>query len=177
MPNKLIHIVRYKIIDNQSLLWLLIALTDYVTNKDLAFVRRRCITILLSGWNRNLSDCQFCVKAANIRLLPIDWWVQYYCKCLYKGKSAIDWLPPLILIQRWPVHESERFGYFRNLSSLLVAHRSDVFSLVISVYLSSLPVAHLSDTPRKRLVVTGDSARVQDETAESSAWFFNVLGV
>ena len=30
---------------------------------------------------------------------------------------------------------------------------------VISVYLSSLPVAHLSDAPRRRLVVTGDSAR------------------
>ena len=50
-------------------------------------------------------------------------------------------------------------------------------SLVFSVYLSSLPVAHLSDAPRRRLVVTGDSARIQDETTESSAWFFNVLGV
>ena len=44
-------------------------------------------------------------------------------------------------------------------------------------YLSSQPVAHLSDAPRRRLVVTGDSARIQDETTESSAWFFNVLGV
>ena len=49
--------------------------------------------------------------------------------------------------------------------------------LIISVYLSSLPVAHLSDAPRRRLVVTGDSARIQDETTENSAWFFNVLGV
>ena len=49
--------------------------------------------------------------------------------------------------------------------------------LIISVYLSSLQVAHLSDTPRRRLVVTGDSARIQDETTENSAWFFNVLGV
>ena len=48
--------------------------------------------------------------------------------------------------------------------------------LIISVYLSSLPVAHLSDAPRRRLVVTGDSARIQDETTENSAWFFNVLG-
>ena len=48
---------------------------------------------------------------------------------------------------------------------------------IISVYLSSLPVAHLSDGPRRRLVVTGDSARIQDETTENSAWFFNVLGV
>ena len=51
------------------------------------------------------------------------------------------------------------------------------FDLIISVYLSSLPVAHLSDAPRRRLVVTGDSARIQDETTENSAWFFNVLGV
>ena len=45
------------------------------------------------------------------------------------------------------------------------------------VYISSLPVAHLRETPRRRLVVTGDSARIQDETTESSAWFFSVLGV
>ena len=45
------------------------------------------------------------------------------------------------------------------------------------VYLSSLPVAHLSDTPRRRLVVKGDSARIQDDTTENSAWFFKVLGV
>ena len=30
---------------------------------------------------------------------------------------------------------------------------------------------------QRRLVVTGDSARIQVETTESSAWFFNVLGV
>ena len=53
----------------------------------------------------------------------------------------------------------------------------DQIWLIISVYLSSLPVAHLSDAPRRRLVVTGDSARIQDETTEISAWFFNVLGV
>ena len=53
----------------------------------------------------------------------------------------------------------------------------DSVSLVISVYLSSLPVAHLSDAPTKRLVVTGDSARIKDETTESSASFFNVFGV
>ena len=52
-----------------------------------------------------------------------------------------------------------------------------VNNMVISVYLSSLSVAHFSDAPRRRLVVTGDSARIQDETTESSAWFFNVLGV
>ena len=27
---------------------------------------------------------------------------------------------------------------------------------------------HLSDAPRRRLVVTGDSARIQDETTENS---------
>ena len=43
--------------------------------------------------------------------------------------------------------------------------------MVLSVYLSSLPVAHLSDDPRRRLVNTGNSARIQDETTESSAWF------
>ena len=42
------------------------------------------------------------------------------------------------------------------------------------VYSSSLPVAHLSDAPGRRLVVMGDSARIQDETTENSAWFFNV---
>ena len=35
----------------------------------------------------------------------------------------------------------------------------------------------IGDAPRRRLVVTGDSARIQDETAENSAWFFNVVGV
>ena len=39
--------------------------------------------------------------------------------------GGVDWLPPLILID-----------------------------LIISVYLSSLPVAHMSDAPRRRLVVT-----------------------
>ena len=48
---------------------------------------------------------------------------------------------------------------------------------LISVYLSSLPVTHLSDGPRRRLVVTGNSARIQDETTESSAWVFNMLSV
>ena len=50
-------------------------------------------------------------------------------------------------------------------------------TLVIFVHLLSLPVAHLSDVPRRWLVVTGDSARIQDETAQNSAWFFNVPGV
>ena len=40
-----------------------------------------------------------------------------------------------------------------------------------------IPIAHLSDSPRRRLVVTGDSVRIQVKTTESSTWFFNVLGV
>ena len=36
---------------------------------------------------------------------------------------------------------------------------------------------HQSDAPRRRLVVTGDSARIEDGTTENSFWFFNVLGV
>ena len=51
------------------------------------------------------------------------------------------------------------------------------YCLVVSVYLSSLPVAHLSNTPKTRLLVTGDSARIQGKTTESSAWFFSMLGV
>ena len=47
----------------------------------------------------------------------------------------------------------------------------------VFVYLSSLAVVHLSDALRGPLVVAGDSARIQDETTESSAMFFNVLGV
>ena len=46
------------------------------------------------------------------------------------------------------------------------------FWLVIFVYSSSLPVAHLSDAHlRRRLVVTGESARIHDESTENSAWF------
>ena len=42
-------------------------------------------------------------------------------------------------------------------------------SLIGFIYLSSLLVAHLSDTPRGQLVVMGDSAGIQDETTESSS--------
>ena len=41
----------------------------------------------------------------------------------------------------------------------------------------SLRLSHLGSTRRRRLVDTGDSARIQDETAECPACFFNVLGV
>ena len=47
--------------------------------------------------------------------------------------------------------------------------------LVISIYLSSLSVVHQSNVPRRWLVVTGDSARIQDETTESFALFFNTV--
>ena len=60
---------------------------------------------------------------------------------------------------------------------LRVIDQGLVGCLVICVYLSSLPIAHLSYAPRRRVVVTGDGARIQDETTGSSAWFFNVLGV
>ena len=43
---------------------------------------------------------------------------------------------------------------------------------VISVYLSSLPVAHLRDAPRGGLVVTGHSARIQDETTDNHPLVF-----
>ena len=35
----------------------------------------------------------------------------------------------------------------------------------------------VSDAPSRRLVVTGYGARIQGKTTESSAWFFNMLGV
>ena len=61
----------------------------------------------------------------------------------------------------------------------IIRHIARCFDCLISVqmYLSSLPVAHLSDGPRRRLDVTGDSARVLNETTERSALFFNALGV
>ena len=59
--------------------------------------------------------------------------------------------------------------------SLSSYHRSVTW--LFFIYLSSLLVAHLSDAPRRRLVVKGDNARIQDETTENSAWFFTVLGV
>ena len=34
-----------------------------------------------------------------------------------------------------------------------------------------------TDASRGQLVVTGDSARIQDETTQSSPWFFYVLGI
>ena len=40
----------------------------------------------------------------------------------------------------------------------------DMYTLLgffFSVYLSSLPVTHLSNAPRRRLVVTGNSARMK----------------
>ena len=40
--------------------------------------------------------------------------------------------------------------------------------LVISIYLLSPPVTHLSDAPRKWLVVTRDSARIQNKTTPGS---------
>ena len=53
----------------------------------------------------------------------------------------------------------------------------DVNLGVIFVYLLSLPVAHVSNAPRRRSVVMADNARIQDETTESFTLFFNVLGI
>ena len=38
-----------------------------------------------------------------------------------------------------------------------------------SVYLSSLPVAHLSDAPKRRLILTRDSVIIKDETTNVSS--------
>ena len=62
-----------------------------------------------------------------------------------------------------------------NVHTRCLTHRK--WALFVSVYLSSLPVVHLSDAPRRRLVVTGYSARIQDKTTERPTWLFNVLGV
>ena len=74
-------------------------------------------------------------------------------------------------------HKIFNNGYMKHVHTRQRMPNYNKRGLIISVYLSSLPVAHLSDAPRRRLVVTGDSARIQDETTENSAWFFNVLGV
>ena len=56
-----------------------------------------------------------------------------------------------------------------------ISGENPVGYLFISIYLSSLPVAHLCNTPRRRLLVTGDSARIQDKATENSVWFSYVL--
>ena len=60
---------------------------------------------------------------------------------------------------------------------ILCTENTKVGWLVISVIyrLYRLPIR--ATPPRRRLVVTGDSAGIQDETTENSAWFFKVLGV
>ena len=74
--------------------------------------------------------------------------------------------------------EKENFGHIPHCADTVwMVGENELSFFIISVYLSSLPVAHLSDAPRRRLVVTRDSARIQDEITENSAWFFNVLGV
>ena len=71
----------------------------------------------------------------------------------------------ILLLTHGPVVDGNIFNIFR------------LVGWVICVYLLSLPVAHLSDAPRGQLVVTGNSAKIQDETTERSAWVFTVLGV
>ena len=59
-----------------------------------------------------------------------------------------------------------RTRFLRSLILILIAEATGCW-LFFSVYLSSLPVAHLSDAPEE--VVTVDSTKIQDETTESSA--------
>ena len=57
-------------------------------------------------------------------------------------------------------------GILRNKEAETAEYYEISFKLIylfISVYLSSLLVAHLSDAPRRRLVVTEDSVRIQAE--------------
>ena len=64
---------------------------------------------------------------------------------------------------------------------------SDVITVVYVEFAYSLKLDRLigyfrlfivaTDAPRRRLVVTRDSSRIQDETTKSSARFYNVLGV
>ena len=61
----------------------------------------------------------------------------------------------LLLIWKIKERKTKNVGFFLTICQ---------YGLVISVYLSSLPVAL-----GRRLVVTGDSARIQDETTEGSA--------
>ena len=44
-------------------------------------------------------------------------------------------------------------------------------------HLYQLPIWVMSSEDGRPLVVTGGSAKIQDETTESSSQFFNVLGV
>ena len=54
---------------------------------------------------------------------------------------------------------------FKNQNLAIAVEITHLISLlVIFVYLLSLPVAHQSDAPGRRLIVTGDSARIQDKT-------------
>ena len=97
--------------------------------------------------------------------------LETFGECRLRGLTKID-----ILSIKPPFTECGSTIFFI-LNLLKETYPIPALGLVISVYLSSLPVAHLSDDPRRRLVVTGNSARIQDETTESSTWFFNVLGV
>ena len=61
-------------------------------------------------------------------------------------------------------------------------HTEGILSTLLGFFfffclLSWLLVAHLTDAPGRRIVVTGKSSRIQDETTENSTWFFNVQGV
>ena len=52
---------------------------------------------------------------------------------------------------------------------------STLFGLGISVIVAT--GCPYDGRPRRRLVVTGDSARIQGETTDISDWFSNVIGI
>ena len=80
------------------------------------------------------------------------------------------------LTEKW-IEYCDSFFFFFQVDRYNFENSKAGYWLVISVYLSSLPVVHLSDAQRRRFVITWDSVRIQDETTESSAWFFNVIGI
>ena len=64
----------------------------------------------------------------------------------------------LIIVCEWPQFVQVLVGYFH-------------------VFIVATGCPSERHPPKRQLVVTGDSARIQDETTENSNWFFNVLGV
>ena len=60
--------------------------------------------------------------------------------------------------------------YIQQISATSVVERQNSGFVVCCLFVISV-------YRRYRLVITENSARIQDETTESSAWFFNVLGV
>ena len=75
---------------------------------------------------------------------------------LEKHSSVLTTIPPCTIHDPTPSHRL--IGYFR-------------------LFIVATGCPSERRTQKTVIVVTGDSARIQDKTTESSAWFFNVLGV